>query len=240
MISAEKLLLWLDEAILVVNKPSGLDSLAGGWDPAAPHLKAVLEPEYGPLWIVHRLDRETSGVIVLARGAEAHRALNLQFERHSVEKIYHALAAGNPDWREKTVHAPLRVNGDRRHRTVVDARQGKPAVTQLRVLERFDSYILLEARPETGRTHQIRAHLASLGFPLAGDALYARPAVPSRRSPAEELPLLARAGLHARSIDLDHPISGARLHFAAPYPPDFEAALRQLRASRSDVRLSLD
>jgi 23S rRNA-/tRNA-specific pseudouridylate synthase len=128
-----------------------------------------LEQEYGRLWIVHRLDRETSGVLLLARSAEAHRLLNTQFEQHLVSKIYHALVIGSPDWQKKTISLPLRPNGDRHHRTVVDRDKGKPAVTRLNVMERFDHYCLVEAIPETGRTHQIRAHLSALGLYIMGD-----------------------------------------------------------------------
>ena len=164
--------LWSDGALLVVDKPAGLPTLPDGYNPQAPHLKRLLEPEYGRLWIVHRLDRSTSGVIVLARTVQAHRALNAQFQEHTVEKIYHAIVTGAPDWEETAIDLPLRADGDRRHRTVVDAQGGKPAVTHLRVLERFAGYSLVEAVPHTGRAHQVRAHLLAAGFPLVGDALY--------------------------------------------------------------------
>jgi RluA family pseudouridine synthase len=166
----------------------------------------LLEPEFGRLWIVHRLDRETSGVLVLARTAEAHRSLNIQFEQHTVRKIYHALIEGNPEWQETTVRLPLRVNVGHRHRTAVDAQRGKPAVTHFRVLERFSDTVLVEALPETGRTHQIRAHLASLGYPIFGDQLYG--AAVSGQG----------LHLHARSLELTHPLTGERMQFMAENP----------------------
>ena len=95
-------LLHLDEHILVLDKPAGLPVLPDGWDREAPYLKKMLEEEYGRLWVVHRLDKLTSGVLVFARTAEAHRHLNIQFEKHQVEKIYHAIALGIPPWVEKT------------------------------------------------------------------------------------------------------------------------------------------
>jgi RluA family pseudouridine synthase len=205
----------------VINKPAGLRSLPDGYDPARPHVRLLLEPHYGHLWMVHRLDKETSGVLVLARSAEAHRALNTMFERHQVRKWYHAIAAGCPEWNEQSVRLPLRPNGDRRHRTVVDHSRGKPAVTHLCLLQRFSSASLIEAQPETGRTHQIRAHLAVLGLPLLGDALYGAPAMP-------ELPLDTLA-LHAFALELIHPESGQLVRFEAPYPPAFQAALNHLR-----------
>jgi tRNA pseudouridine32 synthase/23S rRNA pseudouridine746 synthase len=211
--------LWSDEAMLAVNKPAGLPTLPDGYDPAAPHLIKVLQPVFGRLWIVHRLDRNTSGVIVLARTAEAHRALNMQFDGRQVAKVYHALVDGVPAWDAQTVDLPLRVDGDRRHRTVIDRHRGKPAVTHFRVLERFAGRALVEARPETGRTHQIRAHLAALGHPLVADLLYGG-------AGAE---IIDRPALHAWSLIIAHPATGAPLHFEAPYPEDFVAALGLLR-----------
>lgn len=212
--------LWSDGALLVVDKPAGLPTLPDGYNPQAPHLKRLLEPEYGRLWIVHRLDRSTSGVIVLARTLQAHRALNAQFQEHTVEKIYHAIVTGAPDWGETTIDLPLRADGDRRHRTLVDAQGGKPAITHLRVIKRFAGYSLVEAIPHTGRAHQIRAHLRAAGFLLAGDALYGG------------APLLARPALHAWSLAFRHPSSGEWRRFEAPYPPDLAAALAALRESR--------
>src|SRR4030042_2395483 len=167
-------LLFSDEALLVINKPAGLSTLPDGYNPTLPHIKSVLERQFGHLWIVHRLDKDTSGVLLLARSAEAHRALNTQFEQHRVYKCYHALVVGNPEWQEQTISLPLRPNGDRQHRTMIDTQAGKHAITPLKVLERFVNYCLLEAIPETGRTHQIPAHLHALGLSIIGDKLYAK------------------------------------------------------------------
>ena len=234
---AEEMVLWSDASIIVVCKPAGLPALPDGYDPDAPHLKSVLAPVFGPLWMLHRLDRDTSGALVLARTPEAHRAVNTQFERRQVEKLYHALVAGVPDWEEKLVSLRLRPNGDRKHRTVVDTRRGKPSVTNLSVLERFRDRSLLEARPQTGRTHQIRAHLAAVGYPILADGLYSdgsglflsqlKPGYRAGRS--SERPLLNRLALHARRLSFIHPMSGEVLQIEAPYPQDFEAALRNLR-----------
>jgi len=232
-------ILYQDEALLVVNKPAGLSTLPDGYNPSLPHVKSLLEQQAGRLWIVHRLDKETSGVLLLARSAEAHRALNTQFEQHQVSKTYHALVTGNPEWQEQTINLPLRPNGDRSHRTVIDHDAGKPALTQLKVLECFSHYCLVEAAPETGRTHQIRVHLSSVGLYIVGDKLYADR---NRDIPAElasqplndvgliKIPTVGM-GLHARSLEITHPISRQRLKFEAAYPDWLEDVLQLLRTT---------
>ena len=233
--------LFEDESMLAVNKPAGLLSLPDGYIPDAPDLLTVLQPSFGDLWIVHRLDRETSGVVVLARNEKAHAALNGQFENRQVSKVYHALVAGNPIWTERSISAPLRVDADRYHRTLIDQEEGKPAETSFKVLERFGRqskrYTLVEAHPLTGRTHQIRVHLAALGVPVAVDALYGTktPIMLSdikrgyRGDPETERPLLDRLGLHACQLTVQHPVTGESITFEAPYSRDIAATLNQLR-----------
>lgn len=234
-IDAERMVLWADKVILAVNKPPGLPTLPDGYHPEATHLRSLLEPCWGRLWIVHRLDRDTSGALVLARNAAAHRLLNEQFQAHRVRKTYHALVVGNPTWDEQTIELPLRVDADRRHRTHVDPNTGKYALTQVRVLERFGFFCLIEATPGTGRTHQIRAHLAAVGFPVACDPLYGQA---GRITAADLIPdgsnqvLLARTGLHASSLDIQHPQDLCWRRIDAPYPPDFDAVLCALQALR--------
>ncbi len=212
-------LLYIDDHLLVVSKPAGLPTLVDGYHPEAPFLVGILKETYPALWVVHRLDRQTSGVIVFARTAAAHRSLNTQFEQRQATKTYHALVHGSPAWDTQAVRLPLRPDGDRRHRTVVDPQHGKPAETDLLVLERFDQHTLLQAIPHTGRTHQIRAHLSALGHPIVSDPLYG----------GAELPELPRLGLHACSLKLFHPVSAEALEFTAPYPQDMEQAIATLR-----------
>jgi len=231
---ARQWLLYQDEALLVVDKPAGLPTLVDGYQPDAPCLAGLLKAAFNPLWVVHRLDRETSGVIVFARTAEAHRRLNTQFEQHTACKAYHALVVGVPEWQAYTASLALRSNGDRRHRTVVDARRGKPAVTDLRRLECLGPAALLAAHPHTGRTHQIRVHLATLGHPILGDALYLPIAERGPRPPhpdavAAVWGLIGRVALHAQALELTHPTSGERLSFEARYPADFATTLAALR-----------
>jgi tRNA pseudouridine32 synthase/23S rRNA pseudouridine746 synthase len=230
--------LYQDDALLVINKPSGLSTLPDGYNPTLPHIKSVLEQEFGRVWIVHRLDKETSGVLLLARTAQAHRSLNTQFEQRLVSKVYHALVNGNPEWQEHTVNLPLRPNGDRQHRTVIDPQAGKPATTHLKVLDRYGHYCLMEAIPETGRTHQIRAHLYALGLFIVGDKLYAGridyqskdDMRHSQRDNLSRIELAKRMGLHAIALEINHPITGERMKFIAPYPAELVAVLEQFRA----------
>ena len=233
--------LYEDNSILVVSKPTGLVSVPDGYDMDAQNLVSVLEPKFGELWVVHRLDRETSGVIILARTEKAHRSLSIQFEERDVAKVYHAIVNGHPVWNERVISAPLRPDADRYHRTVVDHDNGKPATTKFRVMERFargaHRYTLIEALPETGRTHQIRVHLMTLGSPVAVDALYGQktPILLSmikrnyRGDVEEEFGLLERLGLHAFQLSIFHPETGVEMRFEAPYPKDITATLNQLR-----------
>jgi RluA family pseudouridine synthase len=211
--------LFSDTQILVVNKPEELSVLPEGWEKDAAFLVKILEEQYGKVWVVHRIDKITSGVIVFALTAEAHRSLNIQFEKHEVDKVYHALVNGIPKWEEKITKFPLRVNVGHRHRTVVDDRRGVRSETRFKLLERYQAAALVEASPMTGRTHQIRVHAYALGYPLLGDILYSAP----------ETDLITRPALHAHSLTFTHPETGKRLTFQADYPNDFQRALALLR-----------
>lgn len=222
------MILYQDNWILVISKPAGLLSIRDGYQPHLPTVQSVLEPVYGKLWIVHRLDKETSGVMVLARTSEAHRILDRQFAERKVRKIYHAICAGTPEWDEILIQSPLRVNGDRKHRTIVDWERGKPAETLVRVLARFPFYTWMEVHPHSGYTHQIRAHLSSSGYPLLGDRLYRIPSNCPIIPPQEEnLPSLSRVALHAYSITFYHPHSAQEVTFSAPLPVDLSALVQK-------------
>ena len=226
-----------DPHLLVVNKPAGLLTLPDRYEPGAQTLVAYLEKYRDKIFVVHRLDRDTSGLIVVALTAAAHQRLSMQFAGRAVEKHYLALVDGSVGWQQRTIDLPLRVNADRRHRTRVDHRDGKRASTSVNVLERFDAHALVEALPQTGRTHQIRVHLAAAGHPIIGDPLYGagkplylssfkRRYNPGRR---EERPLIARTALHASRLRFKHPDTDQYVLHEVEPPRDFSAAVSQLR-----------
>ena len=213
-----------DAHLLAVDKPPGHIVIPGRGAPERTVL-AEAQAEHGKLWVVHRLDRGTSGVLVFARSAEAHRALNLAFDGRAVEKRYLALVRGAPpdvaridDWIGPARKGRMKPvpQGDPR---------GKASATVVRVLERFPAagLALVECAPETGRTHQIRVHLLAAGTPLAFDPDY-----------GDDVPLpsgLARTPLHAASLAFAHPITGLRLALEAPLPEDMRAAVEWGRIS---------
>lgn len=229
MIDLPSLLLWQDEAIFVLNKPSGLLTIPDGYDLQLPSLSVMLKAAYGAAWTVHRLDKDTSGVILFARSLAAHHALNDQFANRTTQKEYHALIVGSPPWQTLSIDLPLRVNGDRRHRTIIDPERGQPARTLVQVRQNFPSYTLVSAHPYTGYTHQIRAHLAAVGFPILADPLYQGllPQNPPALGGPAALPVITRTALHAYQITFVHPLNQQSTTFEAPYPPDFRQALAE-------------
>jgi RluA family pseudouridine synthase len=214
-------ILFEDADIVAVDKPEGLAAIP----PRGPQGDSLLEllgaQREEKLFVVHRIDKDTSGVIVFARNAQAHRFLNQQFEARQVEKAYLALVHGVVAENGGTIDQPLRQCGS--GRVAVDAQKGKPSVTDFRVLERFASHTLLEAHPRTGRRHQIRVHLYHFGHPIAGDPLYGDPAI-QRAFP--------RLLLHAQKLTLQLP-SGADLAVEAPVPASFTASCQAVRGEKS-------
>ena len=223
-------IIYKDEHILILDKPAGLSVLPEGWEPDAPYLVKMLEEEFPKIWVVHRLDKSTSGVMVFALTADAHRALNIQFEKHETEKIYRAITVGAPPWKERVTKFPLRVNVGHKHRTMVDNKNGVRSETRFRVLNWNQASALVEARPMTGRTHQIRVHAYALGYPLLGDVLYS--VLRQAQDGTPETEIIARPALHAYSLSFNHPASDERVTFIAPYPEDFQTALNVLKLER--------
>lgn len=217
-----QLVLYNDADIILINKPAGLLSIADGYDPTLPHIKHVVEPDFGEVWIVHRLDKDTSGVMLIARNAETHRKLNEDFRLKKIEKTYHGLVTPAPTWREIDIQLPLLPDGDRKHRTRVSQASGKTAQSFCRVMKWFGAGVLMEIKILTGISHQIRAHLRANDLALFGDTLY------SAGLPSQPFPV-PRTMLHARTLGFTHPSTEKWLTFTVPYPEDFRAAYSQLR-----------
>ena len=217
-----------DGSLAVINKPAGLvvhpahghvgGTLWNGLMARYPEL-ASWPPEEGWPGLVHRLDRDTSGLLVVARTPQARDALRAQFKASQVRKVYLALVIGRPAHPKARIEAPIaRDPRDRKRMAVVEG--GRRAITDYKVLEYLGDYTLLEVRPLTGRTHQIRVHLAAIGHPVAGDRVY---------GPERQRLALRRLFLHAAELTFRHPATGQEMTFAAPLPEELEGALRQLR-----------
>ena len=216
-----------DEHLLAVNKPSDMvvhpayghqsgtlvNALLGYWPQAAD----VGGPDRSG--IVHRLDKDTSGLILVAKSETTHAALQRLFKRRQVEKSYLALVEGHPDPRQGLIDAPIGRDKRNRKRMAI-VRSGREARTAYRVSELFDAHSLVELQPETGRTHQIRVHLAWLGYPVVGDRVYGY---------RKQRLLKHRQFLHAHKLELIHPITQVPLLLSAPLPQDLNDLLRRLR-----------
>lgn len=223
-------ILYEDRDILLVNKPKGMvvhpapghisGTLVNG---LMAHCKGELSGINGVMrpGIVHRIDRDTTGVLVVCKNDLAHRAVAEQLKNHTVTRRYYAVVHGRISTEEGTVDAPIGRHPTERKKMSIVSKNGKPAVTHYRVLERFRQYTLIECRLETGRTHQIRVHMAGIGHPLLGDTVYGPEKCPIKQ--------LQGQTLHAGVLGLVHPGTGEYMEFTAPLPDYFEQLLGKLR-----------
>lgn len=200
-------LLYADDAIIVANKQAGLLSVPGRGSDLDDCLLARICCLMPDARTVHRLDMATSGVMVFARTADAHRELSMQFEARKVDKIYIACVAGRPESDEGEINAPLICDWPNRPLQKIDPVTGKHALTRWRILDSDGSVTRVELAPLTGRSHQLRVHMAEIGCPILGDEFYA---------PDPVLQAAPRLMLHAERLALDHPETGDRLTFEAP------------------------
>ncbi|MCL2557219.1 MAG: RNA pseudouridine synthase [Treponema sp.] len=240
-----------DDEIIVVDKAPGISVIGDRWDESAERLDRLVSARLGgaKVYTAHRIDRDTSGLVLFAKTEAAHRRLSLAFEGRDVGKRYLAIVRGRPAWKETECDLRLVPDGNKKHMTIVDKFRGKPSLTRFAVLGGAGGFSLVEARPETGRTHQIRAHAAALGFPIACDALYGSPeavllsAIKKgwRGDKLEERPLLARLGLHAAEIALAKEAlappgeSSDGLRFRAPAPKDMAALISQMEKAAGSI-----
>ena len=229
--------LYEDDGLIAFDKPAGLLTAPDRWNRAAPNLIRMAQYRLGAgIFNVHRLDRETSGVLLCGRTPNAVRKMSAAFAERRVEKRYLALVRGAPPWDQQELDVALESDPVRRGHMRV-ARRGLSAVTRFAVIERWHEAALIEARPLTGRLHQVRVHLAHAGFPLIADGRYGnrRGLMLSelkrryKHKAEPERPLIGRAALHAETLRFDHPITNAAMDIRAPSPHDFEIAIKYLR-----------
>jgi RluA family pseudouridine synthase len=232
-----------DENIAALNKSSGIAVTPDRWDPSKERLDKMLA-EYlnmPRVYTVHRIDRETSGLVIFAKNPETHKSLSAAFENRRIRKRYTAVVHGRPAWNETVCDLALVPNGNKQHLTIIDKFRGKESLTAFRLLGSAGNYSVLEALPETGRIHQIRVHLAALGHAVVCDELYGngRPVMLSaikrgwRGDPHEERPLLSRLGLHAVELFIPD-YAGNGLNLKAPLPRDMAALIRQMEKTKGE------
>jgi 23S rRNA pseudouridine955/2504/2580 synthase len=232
--SFREIILFENEHYIAVNKPALLSTLEDRNDPV--NLLGMARSYRPGAQACHRIDKETSGVLVFARSPEAYRHLATQFERRTVEKTYHAVTDGIHSFRDLLVDRPLLKLSDG---TVKIARTGKSAQTVLTTIRTYRQHTLVACRPVTGRMHQIRVHLSAQGAPITGDVLYGgKPFFLSAlkrgynlKKDTEERPVIERLALHAERIVFSD-LNGERTEVSAPYPKDFRALLSQLEKNR--------
>jgi len=232
-------LIHVDEDIIVVNKAPGTLTIPDRFDPFKLNLLGALREKYEEVFVVHRLDRDTSGIVVFARNKEAHRALNQQFQEREADKFYLALTVGVPHPEEELIDKPIGPDPRGGGKMRIDYHGGKESATAYEVVERYREHALIRLQLFTGRTHQVRVHMAAVGHPLAVDAMYGGAEalflskIKSKgfnlKIGTIERPILQRVSLHAYQLAFTHPSSGERVDYLAPPPKDFRSAVRQLQ-----------
>ncbi|MDR2941397.1 MAG: RNA pseudouridine synthase [Treponema sp.] len=222
-----------NDYFIAVNKMSGISVGGDRWDESKERLDKILERDFKipKVYTVHRIDKETSGLVIFAKDRETHRSLSIAFEHRQVTKKYTAIVHGRTAWKETVCDLALVPNGNKKHMTIIDKYQGKESFTRFVCMFSAGNFSVLSAYPETGRIHQIRVHLSALGHPVVCDDLYGKenPIKLSsfkrgwKGDPLDEKPLLARLGLHALELTLP---DGQTL--TAQMPRDISALIKQL------------
>lgn len=169
------IIIYEDENIIVLDKPAGLLVVPDRFDSTKKNFYSILKDSYKRIFIVHRLDKDTSGIVLFAKNPVIHRNLSILWEKGQVYKTYYALVHNNPEKQQGVINKPVAALKKKKGVMYIDFKNGKKSITEYKVLKRFNGFSFLEIHPQTGRTHQIRVHLASIGCPVAGDVLYNRP-----------------------------------------------------------------
>ena len=231
-------IIYEDEDLMVINKPAKILSIPDRYIPEKPNLKDLLSEKKGRIFTVHRLDKDTSGIICFAKNEEAHQSLSLQFENRTVEKYYQSIVEGRVLQTEGRIEQPIAADPNKPGKMII-SRKGKASITEYEMIEQFKNFSLLSAKILTGRTHQIRVHFSFIGHPLAIDPIYGKreafflSEIKRKRyrlgKNQEERPLISRLTLHAQQLKLNHPITKERLTFEAEFPKDLRAMVNQLK-----------
>ena len=226
-----------DDTIVVVNKAAQILSIPDRHRPELPNIYNLLQAKYGEIYVVHRIDKDTSGLLIFARTAEAHKNLSEQFEGRSTTKIYRAIVSGCPFPEEGRIEAAIGHHPTQLGLMCIVSK-GKESITDYKVIEKFKNYSLLECTILTGRTHQIRVHLKHIGCPLVVDHHYGgkdslmlsefKKRKFNLGKWEVEIPMIARVPLHAFSLSIKHPVSGEEITFTAEMPKDMRAVLTQM------------
>lgn len=228
--------IYIDNDILIADKPSGITVIPERYNTEKPSVQSLLEKDHGKLWVVHRIDRETTGIVAFARNEEAHKNLSKQFENREVHKLYKAIVSGRMEGEAGEIDSPI-AEKPNKPGTMMIHPKGKEALTLFDVEEQFRTCALLNVEIKTGRTHQIRVHFASAGHPLLVDSVYGQhdkfllSSVKRKykQTDEEERPVISRLTLHASSLTIHHPATGEQMTFTSPLPHDLEALLKLLR-----------
>jgi RluA family pseudouridine synthase len=230
-------ILFEDDDLIVINKPAGMLTIPDRYNKDLPNLRTILTEHFESIFVVHRLDKETSGVIVFAKNADAHRELNQQFMDIQLKKIYHAVVEGIVVDDEFSIDIPIMPDPRKVGKSMPSSR-GKDSLTVLKVMERYKNATLVELNLVTGRHHQIRVHCSAIGHPLLVDEMYGshtefKLSQIKRKfnikKNDEEKPIISRVTMHAQLIEFEHPTSHEKVEVSAEYPKDFEALLQVLR-----------
>ncbi len=235
-------IIYEDNDLLIINKNPNILTIPDRYNIFIPNLQQILELKYKKIFVVHRLDKETSGAIIFAKNELAHKELTKQFFNREVKKTYFLVTHGVVPLDEGKIDLPIKENSNNPQKVRIDFKEGKPSITEYKVLERFKNFTFIEAKPITGRRHQIRIHFSTIGYPLVADKLYSRKdkfflsEIKKNykfKKNKKEKPIIERTSLHSYKIEFYHFRKNQILTFTAEPPKDFDLLVKYLRLYNS-------